>query len=237
MFDGASLVTINPWGSSNKMLGITRTPRSLISAINQCFKTALRAPSELDVAPSEANVSINLKESLQMVAGVTWFRQSFAWIIRRNFAWMPWWSNFAASWEALHISSLLEMYASINWKMSWVPWFSEISADGCISAVAFNAAFGKLICFVEVTGSNANNVKAWRETIGVEDSWTFTAREWTQHDNPPKGQIVEKGMRTDEKLVGLPSASVHFEVLSCLRLDPWVLCWNTLNHVWQELQF
>jgi hypothetical protein len=35
--------------------------------------------------------------------------------------------------------------------------------------VAFNAVFGKLICFVEVTGSNANNVKAWRETVGVED--------------------------------------------------------------------
>ena len=43
-----------------------------------------------------------------------------------------------------------------------------MSADGCISAVAFNADFGELICFVEVTGSNANNSKAWRETIGVE---------------------------------------------------------------------
>jgi hypothetical protein len=52
----------------------------------------------------------------------------------------------------------------------------EISADGCISAVAFNAV-GKLICFVEVTGSNANNAKAWRETVGVEDAWTFTARD------------------------------------------------------------
>ena len=36
----------------------------------------------------------------------------------------------------------------------------EISADGCISAVAFNAVFVKLICFVEVMGSNANNAKA-----------------------------------------------------------------------------
>ena len=53
----------------------------------------------------------------------------------------------------------------------------EISADGCISAVAFNAVFGKLICFGEVTGSNANNAKAWRETVGVEDAWTFTARD------------------------------------------------------------
>jgi hypothetical protein len=44
------------------------------------------------------------------------------------------------------------------------------SADGCISAVAFNAVFAELICFVEVTGSNANNVKAWLETVGVEDT-------------------------------------------------------------------
>jgi hypothetical protein len=29
--------------------------------------------------------------------------------------------------------------------------------------VAFNAVFGEQICFVEVTGSNAKNVKAWHE--------------------------------------------------------------------------
>ena len=51
------------------------------------------------------------------------------------------------------------------------------SADSCISAEAFNAVFAELIWFVEVTGSNANNVKAWRETVGVEDTWTFTARD------------------------------------------------------------
>ncbi len=50
-------------------------------------------------------------------------------------------------------------------------------ADGCISAEAFNAVFAELIWFVEVTGSNANNVKAWRETVGVKDTWTFTARD------------------------------------------------------------
>jgi len=33
-------------------------------------------------------------------------------------------------------------------------------ADGCISAEAFNDNFAELIWFVEVTGSNANNVKA-----------------------------------------------------------------------------
>ena len=70
------------------------------------------------------------------------------------------------------------------------------SADGCISTVAFNAVFAELFWFVEVTSSNANNVKAWRETFIVEvtgsnandvkawhetvvvkDTWTFTARD------------------------------------------------------------
>jgi len=45
------------------------------------------------------------------------------------------------------------------------------SADGCISAEAFDAVFAA------VTGSNANNVKAWHETVGVEDTCTFTARD------------------------------------------------------------
>jgi hypothetical protein len=43
--------------------------------------------------------------------------------------------------------------------------------------VVFNAVFGELICFVEVTGSNANYAKTWRETVGVEDAWTFTTRD------------------------------------------------------------
>ncbi len=51
------------------------------------------------------------------------------------------------------------------------------SADGCISAEAFDAVFAELIWFVGVTGSNANNVKAWSETVGVEDTWTFTTRD------------------------------------------------------------
>ncbi len=50
-------------------------------------------------------------------------------------------------------------------------------ADGCISAVAFNAVFAELMCSVEVTCSNGNNVKTWRETFSVEDTWTFTARD------------------------------------------------------------
>jgi hypothetical protein len=43
--------------------------------------------------------------------------------------------------------------------------------------MAFNAIVAKLCWFVEVTGSNADNVTAWRETFGVEDAWTFTARD------------------------------------------------------------
>ncbi len=43
-------------------------------------------------------------------------------------------------------------------------------ADDCISAVAFNAVFAEQIFVVEVTGPNANNAKAWRESFGVEDS-------------------------------------------------------------------
>jgi hypothetical protein len=39
--------------------------------------------------------------------------------------------------------------------------------------------------------------------IGVEDAWTFTARDSTQHDNPPNRQMPEKGTLADEKLCGL----------------------------------
>ena len=51
------------------------------------------------------------------------------------------------------------------------------SADACISAMAFNAIAAKLFWFVEVMGLNADNAAAWRETFGVEDAWTFTARD------------------------------------------------------------
>jgi len=51
------------------------------------------------------------------------------------------------------------------------------SADGCISAEAFDDVFAELIWLVQVVGSNANNVKAWHETVSVEDTWTFTARD------------------------------------------------------------
>jgi hypothetical protein len=78
----------------------------------------------------------------------------------------------------------------------------EISADSCVSAVVFNAVFGKLIYFVEVTGSNATNAKAWHETFGVENTWTFTARDWTQLVNPELRleRIVEERTQADEKL-------------------------------------
>ncbi len=41
-------------------------------------------------------------------------------------------------------------------------------ADTCISTMAFNAIIAELFWFVEVTGSNANNAKAWHETFVVE---------------------------------------------------------------------
>jgi hypothetical protein len=36
-------------------------------------------------------------------------------------------------------------------------WFEL--AGGCISAVAFNAVFAELICVVEITGSEQNNLR------------------------------------------------------------------------------
>ncbi len=69
--------------------------------------------------------------------------------------------------------------------------------------MAFNAIVAKLFWFVEVTGSNANNVKAWHETFCGEDAWTFTTREWTKLDNLPNEKIVEKGTQADENLCGL----------------------------------
>jgi hypothetical protein len=42
------------------------------------------------------------------------------------------------------------------------------SADDCISAVAFNAVFAELICFVEVMGSHTNNTKVLHETFVVK---------------------------------------------------------------------
>jgi hypothetical protein len=82
---------------------------------------------------------------------------------------MAWHETFGKFYWELSVTAI---GCSAKGPVSW-----EISADGCISAVAFNAVFGKLICFVEVTGSNANNAKAWHETVGVEDAWTFTARD------------------------------------------------------------
>jgi len=43
--------------------------------------------------------------------------------------------------------------------------------------MAFNAIAAKLFWFVEVMGLNADNAAAWRKTFGVEDAWTFTARD------------------------------------------------------------
>jgi hypothetical protein len=36
--------------------------------------------------------------------------------------------------------------------------------------MAFNAIVAELFWFVEITSSNTNNIKEWRETFGVEDA-------------------------------------------------------------------
>ena len=142
--------------------------------------------------------------------------------------------SFAASWEALHILVLLGMNTSINWKMGWVLlrcWCSCAnvlktvhvlgeSADACISTMAFNAIVAKLFWFVEVTGSNANNANAWREAVSVEDAWTFTAREWTQHDNSELRLewIVEKGKQADENCCVLLALTYWIESKACWEL-------------------
>ncbi len=94
-------------------------------------------------------------------------------------------------------------------------------ADGCISAVAFNAVFAELTFVVEVTGSNGNNVKSWHETFGVEDTWTFTTRDWTQLVNPELRleRIVEKGMQADEKLCVLAKRKCAFWLVMVVACD------------------
>ncbi len=73
---------------------------------------------------------------------------------------------------------------------------------------------------VEVTGSNANNVKAWRETVVVEDTWTFTKRDWTQLVNPELRLewVVEKRTRADEKLCLLLALAYWIEGKACWEL-------------------
>ena len=95
------------------------------------------------------------------------------------------WFGEVTGLNADNATAWRETFGKLYWELSVIaigcstkgPGSWEISADGCISAVVFNAVFGKLICFVEVMGSNANNAKSWRETVGVEDAWTFTTRD------------------------------------------------------------
>jgi hypothetical protein len=78
---------------------------------------------------------------------------------------------------------------------------SEKSADSCISAWRSMLCLASWFVLLKLRAQMQTMWRqAWRETVGVEDTWTFTARDWTQHDNPPNGQIVEKGTRSDEKL-------------------------------------
>ena len=148
-------------------------------------------------------------------------------------------TNSCFNWDESKIKIIWKLVTDtlINWKMRyyvetlmlmcqrsegvaclvWVSWHLQLH-------YGFQCYRCKTICFVEVTGSNANNATAWRETFGVEDAWTFTTRDWTQHDNPPNGQIVEKGMRSDEKLCYLAKGKCAVEGLLGAHHDPWVFC-------------
>ena len=70
-----------------------------------------------------------------------------------------------------------------------------LTVNTCISVTVFAELF------VEVMGSNVNdaNPKTWLETFFVEDSETFTKRDWTNVDDNPywNKQIVELGTRAD----------------------------------------
>ncbi len=109
------------------------------------------------------------------------------------------------------------------------------SADNCISAVTFNAVFAELICFFEVTGSNANNAKAWCETVSVEDTWTFAARDWTQLVNAELRleRIVEKGTQADEKLCGLTKRNWAFWFVIVVACE-YTLLWQFETSVLED---
>ena len=143
------------------------------------------APSEHNAAPSDANVSTNLKESLRMVAGVTWWscawvtrwipgwslawitQQSFAWTTRWNFTWIvwPWWiarQNFTwiIRWSFLTWPSPSE--TKIRSKVVWA-----------VKALWMNATIRRSL---ELAGSfwtkNSKRLCAWVAVIIVEPIWS-----------------------------------------------------------------
>ncbi len=86
------------------------------------------------------------------------------------------------------------------------------------------------VWFAEVTCWNANNANAWCEIVSVEDTWTFTARDWTQLVNPELRleQIVEKGLWADEILCLLLLALAYWiEGKAC-----WELALVAFGHLW-----
>jgi hypothetical protein len=56
------------------------------------------------------------------------------------------------------------------------------SADGCISAEAFNAVFAELICFVEVTSSHTNDAKVLHDILVVKVTVSHTNNAKTLHE-------------------------------------------------------
>ncbi len=172
-------------------------------------------------APSEANVSINLKESLRMVAGVTWWSftwitwQNFTWIVRRSFARSSWW----IAWRN---------FTTTNWKLeTYSPtkdWFDLKQLVECRSRTA-----DKLVVLAECKPKPADKLDGLIEresrvadklllellvaAVGcstkgpdwfVEVTGTFTAWEWTTFDDNPVlrlEQIVKLGTQADMKLL------------------------------------
>jgi hypothetical protein len=53
--------------------------------------------------------------------------------------------------------------------LSWNAW-RALTLNLVTKRLMLNTIVAKLFWFVEVTGSNAGNATAWRETFGVEDA-------------------------------------------------------------------
>ncbi len=143
------------------------------STINPRPQSSLHKIVEAGCAPSEhnaanLNVSINLKELLQMVAELTWWScawvarwipgwslawitpQSLTWIIWRSFAWILWWiawRNFTwiARWSFGCSPSKTEMRSTVVWAVEalWmnttIRWSLELAGATCLVPVDNNS--------------------------------------------------------------------------------------------------
>jgi hypothetical protein len=118
-------------------------------------------------------------------------------------------------------------YLTINQNVLFEFWFAVRKprlADKLVILVECKSRLTDKIEFAEHNPRPAGN--SFDEVTG-----TFTARDWAIHDNPPNGQIVEKGTQADVKLRGLAEHKCAFwfvMVVACdnpleLRHQDWVL--------------